>query len=225
MLLVIACILAVGESFRVLSTKWISTSLGHSVMPTTVNEQSKRLIKKTLQSVTPAFLILSSIKIAPTFAASEDDYIDALATMIEAKVIITPTKQAFTTQAYDKARTNIQYILDQLKLQKKVQMLLRNSIDFCDDSDVIEEAQEAANRLTNTAMQYDSSIYTCVFIPSEDGSIPPSAEKYRTEASNYYTLFLQDLEKLLKLGSDDQLQRAQSLADVNMKSMPKVLFK
>jgi hypothetical protein len=63
----------------------------------------------------------------------------------------------------------LQFILNQLQLQKRLTLLIQNSIDFCDDMDAIDQAQEAGNRLTNTLIQYDSTVYTCVFIPSDDG--------------------------------------------------------
>eukprot|EP01031_Cornospumella_fuschlensis_P031043 gene31043-37521_t len=120
---------------------------------------------------------------------TEEDFIDALATMIVAQRVIEPTNVYVDVQAYDSARSNIKYILNQLQLQKKVSELVQNSIDFTEDMDSIEAAQEAGNRLANTAMQYDSSVYTCVFIPSDGGQIPPNAEKYRREALNYYQSF------------------------------------
>ena len=92
-----------------------------------------------------------------------------LAVLLEARRIIEPTLVFTENQAYDNSRTNAQYILNQLQLQKNVKNLVTSSIDFCDDSDAIEEGQEAGNRLTNTLIQYDSSIYTCIFIPSDDG--------------------------------------------------------
>ena len=63
----------------------------------------------------------------------------------------------------------LQFILNQLQLQKRLTLLIQNSIDFCDDMDAIDQAQEAGNRLTNTLIQFDSTVYTCVFIPSDDG--------------------------------------------------------
>ena len=49
-------------------------------------------------------------------------------------------------QAYDNARTNCKYVLNQLQFQKNVKNLIQQSIDFCDDMSIIEEAQEAGNR-------------------------------------------------------------------------------
>ena len=54
----------------------------------------------------------TSIPAAAAVVVKEDDFISALATMIEAKVIITPTIAAVEAQAYDRARTNIQVLID-----------------------------------------------------------------------------------------------------------------
>eukprot|EP01031_Cornospumella_fuschlensis_P036383 gene36383-44135_t len=55
--------------------------------------------------------------------ATEEDFIDALATMIVAQRVIEPTNVYVEVQAYDSARSNIKYILNQLQLQKKVSEL------------------------------------------------------------------------------------------------------
>jgi len=158
-------------------------------------------------------------------AASEEAFIDALATMIEAKAVMAPTERFVFMQAYDAGRSNIQYIINQLQLQKKVNVLIRNSIDFCEDGDALEEAGEAGNRLTNTAIQLDSTVYTLVFIPGDAGEIPPSAEKYRKQCVTFYNAFNADIDLMLKLGSTEQLSKAQAISDANVLTLPPVLFK
>lgn len=155
--------------------------------------------------------------------AGRDAFVDALATIIAVKRIFEPTKKMVFDQAYDKARTNIKYCLNQLQLQKKVTVLVRNSIDFCDDMELVEAAQEAGNRLTNTAIQFDSSIYTCVFIPTDDMSIPPNAEKYRKDAFNFYDAFNQDCDILLAVASEAEKSAAESAAAALIKAAPTVL--
>eukprot|EP01037_Dinobryon_pediforme_P019358 gene19358-19768_t len=140
--------------------------------------------------------------------------------MIEAKIIVKPTQTFVEAQAYDRARTNLQ-----LQLQKRLTLLIQNSIDFCEDMDAIDAAQEAGNRLTNTLIQYDSTVYTCVFIPSDDGTVPPSAEKYRKQSKDFYKSFNNDLDVVLAVASADQLARAQKLADQNLATLPPILFK
>ena len=64
-------------------------------------------------------------------------------------------------------------------------MLIQQSLDFSEDSDAVDAAQEAGNRVSNTAIQLDSTLYTCVFIPSDDGTVPPAAEKYRKQCFDF----------------------------------------
>lgn len=176
------------------------------------------------------FLILgsvsSSLRPKSAFAADDDKaFVDALATIIVAKKIVEPTKKYVEKQQFDAARSNIKYILDQLQLQKKVTVLVRNSIDYCDDMDAVEAAQEAGNRIANTLIQYDSTVYTCVFIPGDDsGALPPNAERYIKQAFGYYDTFNSDAEILLKVAGEKAAD-AQAAADKIISNLPPVLFK
>ena len=118
-------------------------------------------------------------------APSEDKYLDALATLITCKKVLESVDQYIEVQAYDNARTNVNYLLNQLFLEKKVQILIQQSLDFSEDSDAVDVGQEAGNRVSNTAIQLDSTLYTCVFIPSDDGTVPPAAEKYRKQCYDF----------------------------------------
>ena len=129
-------------------------------------------------------------------APSEDKYLDALATLITCKKVLETVDQYIEVQAYDSARTNVNYLLNQLFLEKKVQMLIQQSLDFSEDSDAVDVAQEAGNRVSNTAIQLDSTLYTCVFIPSDDGTVPPAAEKYRKQSFDFLKV-LQNFRRIL----------------------------
>eukprot|EP00600_Ochromonadales_sp_CCMP1393_P011281 CAMPEP_0174999414 /NCGR_PEP_ID=MMETSP0005-20121125/2035_1 /TAXON_ID=420556 /ORGANISM="Ochromonas sp., Strain CCMP1393" /LENGTH=254 /DNA_ID=CAMNT_0016254127 /DNA_START=42 /DNA_END=806 /DNA_ORIENTATION=+ len=177
-------------------------------------------------SVLPMMVATSLPTSAAAAGVTEDTFIDTLATLIEAKKIIEPTERYVFVQSYDSARSNIQYVLNQLQLQKKIDFLVRNSVDFNEDLDAVEAAGEAGGRITNNAMQLDSTIYTCVFIPNDDPTdITPTAQKYRKEATNYYNALNKDFDVLLKLGSEEQLKAAEKIADERLKSVPPVLFK
>lgn len=104
-------------------------------------------------------------------SSAKDQFIDALATLILAKKVIEPTQNYVLIQKYDNARSNLKYVLNQLQLQKKVTYLLRNSVDFCDDIDAVEAAGEAGNRLTNTVLSFDNTVYTCIFIPTDSDDL------------------------------------------------------
>jgi len=104
-------------------------------------------------------------------SSAKDQFIDALATLILAKKVIEPTQNYVLIQKYDNARSNLKYVLNQLQLQKKVTYLMRNSVDFCDDIDAVEAAGEAGNRLTNTVLSFDNTVYTCIFIPTDSDDL------------------------------------------------------
>jgi hypothetical protein len=193
---------------------------------------SQRLATNLRRTILPAFAVTSFFldtksKKSAAFAATitEDDFIQSLSALVLAKEVIAPTKAYVDLQAYDNARSNIKFILNNLQLQKQVTSVLQNSIDFSDDFEKIEAAQEAASRITNTAIQYDSTVYTCVFIPSDDGTVPPSAEKYRKQATNYYKSFLEDIQTILDVASESQLERAKAIAKEKLPTLPAVLFK
>lgn len=176
-----------------------------------------------------AAALLISVGVAPSItlaAGGEDVFVNNVATMIEAKKILEPVDNFVQTSAYDNARTNVKYIMNQLQLQKNADSLVRNSLDFCEDPDLIDLATEAAGRVTTTAQNVDSSVYTVVFIPaSDDGSQPPNALKYRKEAIDYLNSFRSDLDIFIKVADADRLAKAQTVAAGRIKDLPPVLFK
>lgn len=137
-----------------------------------VTSSSLRNVNRSLKLLLPFAFLASSGAATPVKAAGgEAAYINSLAILLAARTIFAPAKEYVELQAYDAARTNTQYLLNQLQFQKNLENLQRSSIDYCDDMDIIEQAQDAANRITNTLLQYDGSVYTCIFIPSDDGTL------------------------------------------------------
>lgn len=133
------------------------------------------ILKKFSLATTIAAAIMSiSLSDVQPALATEEKFVSALSSIVNAKKILAPVKNYVELQGYDNARTNIYYIVNNLGLQKKADALIQNSIDVVDDEAKIERAQEAASRIANTASQLDSSVYTVIFIPSEDGTINPT---------------------------------------------------
>ena len=213
-----------AQCFHVRCRAELISSCRLEVMPHSLQQFGKsQNVRKVFQIVALSPLLLTTFPRttrAESVQVDESVFIDALATLAEAKLIMEPTKRYV-----ENAKTNIKFILNQLQLDRKVSLLIRNSVDFTDDSDAIDAAGEAGNRLTNTAMQYDSTVYTCVFIPTVNGEIPPSAEKYRKQANDFYDQFNSDIDIMLKVGSAAQLKEADTLASERLQLRPKVLFK
>jgi hypothetical protein len=67
--------------------------------------------------------------------------------------------------------------------------------------------------------------YDCLQLCYLSGTVPPSAEKYRTEATNYYNSFKKDIDVLLRLANESQLKSAQAKAELLTADLPKFLFK
>jgi hypothetical protein len=121
-----------------------------------------------------ALASMPSKAFAAPAAPSEDKYLDSLATLIVCKKVLESVDNYIEVQAYDNGRTNVNYLLNQLFLEKKVQQLIQQSLDFGEDPDAIDVGQEAGSRVSNTAIQLDSTLYTCNFIPADDGgAVPP----------------------------------------------------
>ena len=98
-------------------------------------------------------------------------------------------------------------------------------VDYVDDVDVIDEAQDAGTKVTNTLRELDSLVYTIIFIPSEDGSVTPTQEKYRKQTYDVCDRLSNELDKLLLLGGNSkEFEKAQVLSQSNLQSYPKVLF-
>jgi hypothetical protein len=89
-------------------------------------------------------------------ADAEETFVGNVATMITAKRILEPVDKFVELSAYDNARTNIKYVLNQLQLQKNADSLVRLSLDFTEDPDLVDAATEAAGRITTTAQNVDS---------------------------------------------------------------------
>eukprot|EP00596_Hydrurales_sp_CCMP1899_P006214 CAMPEP_0119034784 /NCGR_PEP_ID=MMETSP1177-20130426/1798_1 /TAXON_ID=2985 /ORGANISM="Ochromonas sp, Strain CCMP1899" /LENGTH=221 /DNA_ID=CAMNT_0006992487 /DNA_START=98 /DNA_END=763 /DNA_ORIENTATION=- len=182
------------------------------------------------KSLMSALVVVPTLTAAGTIALaaapSEEKYLDSLATLLTCQKVLENVDNYIEVQAYDNARTNVNYLLNQLFLEKKVQQLIQQSLDFSEDPDAIDVAQEAGNRVSNTAIQLDSTLYTCNFIPGDDdGLVPPAAEKYRKQCFDFLKQLRGELELLLKVGSPPQIAKAQVKAGVTIKALPPVLFK
>lgn len=182
--------------FRSLATRYCSTTDNNNDYNLVATTETASLRGKISPFLRSAFALLVAIPTITNTAAinsranaaapSEEKYLDALATLITCKKVLESVDNYIEVQAYDNARTNVNYLLNQLFLEKKVQSLIQQSLDFSEDSDAVDLGQEAGSRVSNTAIQLDSTLYTCVFIPpSDDGGVPPAAEKYRKQCFDF----------------------------------------
>ena len=131
----------------------------------------ERAGKKLGALLASGLVIGSGSKIANAKELNEADFITTLAYMYAAKKVLEPVGPLIELQTYDQARTNVNYILNFLAIQKKSDNLLKGSVEFTEDIDAIDAATDIGAQLSNKFVQLDSSIYTVVFIPGEVSAV------------------------------------------------------
>lgn len=181
-------------------------------------------------SIVPAgaFLFRSTKAVAKPQEETEGDFIEALAYFTAAQKVLAPIRSYIDNNAYDFARTNVNYILTQLQIVKQAGVLVRGSMEFSGSDDTVQEAgQEAGGELSNLMTQFDSSIYTLIFIPVEDstGKVPLKQEQYVKMCYNFLNTVESAFTKLVALGSSQQIGTAKAKAVELEKSFPDFLFK
>lgn len=160
----------------------------------------------------------SALAAAPT----EDDFITSLATCITSKRVLAPVKEFVTKQSYDSGRTNVNYLINFLQIQKTGELLVKSGLEFAENGDNIDNAVEASAQLSNTLIQLDSSIYTVIFIPGdESGKPPPAAQKYIKMIDGYYKECIGRFDTLLSLAGEEQLMKATEKSNAQLKDLEK----
>lgn len=203
----------------------LSSSRPFSI-PKSIQQQQLQKTMRTSSSILAALTV--AVPLSARAATSEKDFISALSVIYTSKAILKPIGDYVKNMAYDNARTNVKYLLNQLQIEKAATQLIKASLDFAENSDAIEEAQEVGSSIGNALIQLDSTIYTVIFIPSDDsGGVPPAAEKYLKQLQDYLLNVNRSLDILLSLGGEAQLVDAKKLSEAQLKSLPdtKVLFK
>jgi uncharacterized membrane protein YhaH (DUF805 family) len=153
--------------------------------------------------------VFGNTQVVTAKQATEADFITALATCLTSKAVLVPVLAFIEKQNYDGGRTNVNYLLNFLQVQKNAEFLVRAGLEFSENSDGVDAAVEASAQLSNTLIQLDSTIYTVIFIPGDDsGKPPPAAEKYIKSLKGYYKESVDRFDVLLTLGSEEQLGKA-----------------
>ena len=195
--------------------------------PSSSAAKLSREMSKIGKGLMTAAILSAATNINPVFATpQEDGYIDSLKVLLMSKELIKPIESFTIAQKYDQARSNVRYTTDQLQLQKKCTYLIKNSLDFVEDPEIIDAAGTVAADIGNTAVQVDGTIYALAFLPGDEyGVLPPSAEKYIKETVDYVKKYDESIDILLKLGNEEQLGKAKKLADEGLKAVPPKFFK
>lgn len=189
------------------------------------NEMPIKFAKGLLVALTSTVLM----KTTPAFGkeVTEDEFITAFAYILASKKVLDPVKLYLDNAAFDFGRTNINYVINQLSVAKYANVLLQGSMEFSENEDALEAAQEAGSEISNLMTQYDSSVYTLIFIPVDDttGKVSKKEQTFVKMCDNYRVKVEQALKKLLALGSEKQLSAAKMKAEAIEKALPPFLFK
>jgi len=173
-------------------------------------------------------LLLKPTQANAAAAATEEGFVSALSTVLTCKAILAPVEGYVKAAAYDNARSNVKYLLNQLQVEKATNSLLKGALDFSENTDALDDAADASANIGNYLIQLDSTIYTVIFIPSDDsGAVPPAAEKYLKMLYGYLQNVNKAFDLLLTLGSTEQLAAAKKLSEKQVAGLPDraVLFK
>jgi hypothetical protein len=120
--------------------------------------------------------------------------------------VLEPVERYINEGSWDKARTNVNYCTRILALRKKMHTAADTLVGdaFYDGTDIAEE-------LVSTFTQLDASVYTPIFIASEDG-VSVEQRKYQKEALEYLEEAHAYLDKFLALFPRSAVSTAQQAA-------------
>jgi hypothetical protein len=127
------------DSFRLngLSRKFVALK----AVPRSQVERAGVSFKQTLHFISVGAVALASQPHLAKAAVTEDQFINSLATIYTCKAIIKPIGSYVAAQAYDNARTNVKYLLNQLQIEKASNNLIKGALDF-GNPDNLDSAQE-----------------------------------------------------------------------------------
>lgn len=111
--------------------------------------------------------------------------------------VLNPVERYIKEGSWDRARTNVNYCTRVLAVRKNMQAAAK----FL-SGDGYYDGMEIAGDVENLFTQLDASVYTPIFIPSDDG-VSLEQRKYQTEAFDYLKDIVDCLDRFLRLFSDE----------------------
>ncbi|CAM9260366.1 unnamed protein product [Scytosiphon promiscuus] len=170
--------------------------------------------------------VLSPASSTPASAAVTQNLEELEADLILCKEVFKPTLQYLKAEQYDAARTNTNYITKYFNIKKKIDSLIVQASDFVEDPDTMEKAFDMAQEVEALFTNFDSSVYTIIFIPADSaGVLPPGAEKYLKQAYGFYDDINKVLDFYIGLVPSDTKTAADKLVPAKRAALPKFLFK
>eukprot|EP00903_Cladosiphon_okamuranus_P012890 g12036.t1 len=159
-------------------------------------------------------------------AAAAQSLEDLEADIMLCKEIFKPTLQYLKAEQFDAARTNTNYISRVINIKKKIDAFIVQANDVVDDVDTLEKAFDMAQEVDALFTNFDSSVYTIIFIPTDaSGVLPPGAEKYLKQGYGFYDDINKVLDFYIGLVPPETKAAAEKLVPAKRAALPKFLFK
>lgn len=157
--------------------------------------------------VTVPLLAVPSISNAASSDAAALTELERAATpVVMCRSVMTPVKRYITDGSWDKGRTNVNYCTRVLALRKNMSA----AAELMDD-DGFYEGMEIMADLQIIMTQLDASLYTPLFIPSDEG-ISVEQKVYQNQAFTFYADAISRLDRFLQLLPSESLQKARVAA-------------
>lgn len=131
----------------------------------------------------------------------------ALVPVVMCRTAMTPVRRYIEDGLWDKARTNVNYCTKNLSLKKRIRDTAENGLE----GDAFYDALGIAGSLDNTMTQLDASVYTPIFVASDEG-ISEEQLIYQEQARGFYNDALDMLDRFLSSIGVDSLTKAQEAA-------------
>ncbi|KAK4533193.1 hypothetical protein CCYA_CCYA16G4075 [Cyanidiococcus yangmingshanensis] len=178
-------------------------------------EQPRRAIRERLEQLlggllASAWLTTSSAWVSPVPAIAANQYTIGMDRGVQAVIIcrelLEPIPRYVEDGAWDKARSNVNYCTRTLRLKSALRAVTDQLLTPEYDLDRHETAKRLVNDLPNLMTQLDATLYTPIFIASDQG-VSPGQRKYGNEALDYLGQAKQMLECFLELIPEDVMTR------------------
>lgn len=130
------------------------------------------------------------------------------APIVMCRRVMGPVDRYIDEGSWDKGRTNVNYCTRVLAMRK-------NMLDAADllEGDAYYDALDVMGEMINVMSQLDASLYTPLFIPTDEGTISVEQEKYQEQARDFYNQAIDGLDKFLSIIPSAVLDKAIALAD------------
>ena len=169
--------------------------------------QSRRTFLRDVACTGVATVGLLSLLPAPCRAVETLSSLEKnVVPVVMCRKIMSPVRRYIEEGEWDKGRTNVNYCTRVLALRKRMKDAAEQL-----DGDAFYDAMDIMGEMTTTMTQLDASLYTPLFIPSDEG-ISVEQKKYQKEAMLFYNDALQYLDTFLSKVPGEALEKAKLAA-------------